>query len=317
MNSAYPVAIQAPDIDRYREGNTGLEYVSTFVGAATGPHVLLAAVVHGNELCGALALDFLLRAGLKPVRGSLTFAFMNPAAYALFDAADPDATRWVDEDFNRVWDIAVLDGPRNSIELARARALRGLIDRVDFLLDIHSMQHPTEALTICGPTHKGRALARAIGFPAFVVADEGHAAGRRMRDYGAFGDESSPKNALLVECGQHWSSSSEQVAREMALRFLAHFDMLDPGFLRAHLPTAPLPRQRVVEITWPITISADRFVFAAEYKGMEVVPRAGTLLGYDGENEVRTPYDNCVLIMPSRRLWKGQTAVRLGRFVDD
>jgi hypothetical protein len=30
---------------------------------------------------------------------------------------------------------------------------------------------------------------------------------------------------------------------------------------------------------------------------------------------VRTPYDNCVLIRPSRRLAKGQTAVRLGRFL--
>jgi hypothetical protein len=31
---------------------------------------------------------------------------------------------------------------------------------------------------------------------------------------------------------------------------------------------------------------------------------------------VRTPYDECVLIMPSRRLLPGQTAVRLGRYLD-
>jgi hypothetical protein len=30
---------------------------------------------------------------------------------------------------------------------------------------------------------------------------------------------------------------------------------------------------------------------------------------------VRTPYDDCVLIMPSRRSGRGQTAVRLGRYV--
>jgi hypothetical protein len=39
------------------------------------------------------------------------------------------------------------------------------------------------------------------------------------------------------------------------------------------------------------------------------------VLGRDGERDVLTPYDNCVLIMPSRRLTKGQTAVRLGRLV--
>jgi hypothetical protein len=30
---------------------------------------------------------------------------------------------------------------------------------------------------------------------------------------------------------------------------------------------------------------------------------------------VRTPYDDCILIMPSRRLAPGLTAVRLGRLV--
>jgi hypothetical protein len=47
-----------------------------------------------------------------------------------------------------------------------------------------------------------------------------------------------------------------------------------------------------------------------------VLPEKGTLIGRDDGREVRTPYDNCVLIMPSRRLVRGQTAVRLGRFVD-
>jgi hypothetical protein len=47
-----------------------------------------------------------------------------------------------------------------------------------------------------------------------------------------------------------------------------------------------------------------------------VLSPEGTLIGHDDEREVRTPYDDCVLIMPSRRLAKGQTAVRLGRYVE-
>ena len=42
---------------------------------------------------------------------------------------------------------------------------------------------------------------------------------------------------------------------------------------------------------------------------------AGTLIGRDGDRPITTPYDNCMLIMPSRRLTRGQTAVRLGRIV--
>ena len=34
-----------------------------------------------------------------------------------------------------------------------------------------------------------------------------------------------------------------------------------------------------------------------------------------GDQPVTTPYDDCVLIMPTRRPKKGETAVRIGRFV--
>jgi hypothetical protein len=47
---------------------------------------------------------------------------------------------------------------------------------------------------------------------------------------------------------------------------------------------------------------------------MEVIEKQGTLIGWDGDAEVRTPYDKCVLIMPSRRLRRGESAVRFGRY---
>jgi hypothetical protein len=40
------------------------------------------------------------------------------------------------------------------------------------------------------------------------------------------------------------------------------------------------------------------------------------VIAYDGDKPVVTPYDGCVLIMPSRRLNPGASAVRLGRYVD-
>jgi hypothetical protein len=35
----------------------------------------------------------------------------------------------------------------------------------------------------------------------------------------------------------------------------------------------------------------------------------------DGGAEIRTPHDDCVLIMPTRKPKRGETAVRLGRFI--
>lgn len=312
----YPVELKAPDIQPYRQGNTGIDYLHCFDSGQPGPHVMLSAVVHGNELCGAIVLDQLLREALRPVRGKLSLGFMNVAAYQRFNPDQPEASRLVEEDFNRVWDLSTLEGQRDSVELRRARALRPWVDTVDLLLDLHSMQHRTTPLTLCGPTLKGQTLARAVGYPATIVADRGHAAGRRLRDYGHFSEPDHPANALLVECGQHWEHSSAQVAWETTLRFLGQTEIIDRHWLAARLDPATPPTPRVIEITEAVTVASEQFRFEQAFQGMEVIPRAGTLLARDGDQPVLTPYDDCVLIMPSRRLQPGQTAVRLGRFVD-
>lgn len=311
---SYPVNIEAPDISPYRKGNTGIDYISTLDSGKSGPHVMLSAVVHGNELCGAIALDFLLRHEVRPVSGKLTLAFMNVAAFDTFDKANPTLSRYVDEDFNRLWTREVLDGDRDSVELRRARAVRPIVAEVDYLLDIHSMQHTTVPLMMCGPLYKGRQLARDLLSPEHVVSDAGHSAGRRMRDYEAFGDESSARNALLVECGQHWEPASVAVAKEISLRFLARYQVVSRAFVEEHLSVAPPLEQRVIEVTAPVTIETDEFRFTESFSGMEVIEKKGTLIGWDGSTEVRTPYDNCVLIMPSRRLRRGESAVRFGRY---
>lgn len=315
LDEVYAVEIVAPDIGPHATGNSGVPYVSTFEGPRPGPHVMIAAVTHGNEVCGAHVVDFLLREGIRPDRGRLTLGFLNADACQAFDAVRPETTRWIDEDLNRVWDAATLDGPRTSVELRRARELRPLVDTVDFLLDLHSMQHPVEPLALSGPTVKGRRLAAAIGYPSLVVADAGHAAGRRLRDYGPFADEASPRNALLVECGQHWNARSVHVAREVTLRFLRHFEMIGPELAARFGADAPPPPQRIIEVTQAVTVGEGKFRFAEPYYGLEVIPKAGSVIGWDGETPVRTPYDDCVLIMPSRRLVRGLTAVRLGRWI--
>ena len=314
----YNVELTPPDIEPYRAGNTGIEYVTSFEAPAPGPHVLVTALTHGNEICGAIALDRLLRAGVRPRQGRLTLAFDNVAAYREFDSRYPIASRYVDEDFNRLWSPATLDGPRRSIELERARALRGVVDSADYLLDLHSMQYATAPLMLAGLLPRSRELARRVGIPQLIMCDAGHAAGPRMRDYGEFGDPASEKTALLIECGQHWERRAAEVATDVTLRFLIALDVATrddvaalggPDF-DAH------PKQRVIEVTDAVTISGDRFDFAGNFRGLEVLGKKGTLIGRDDGREVRTPYDDCVLIMPSRRLVRGQTAVRLGRYVD-
>jgi predicted deacylase len=313
----YPIELTAPDIEPYRSGNTGIDYVTTFDSGAAGPHVLVTALTHGNEICGAIALDRFFRAGLRPRQGKLTLAFDNIAAYRRFDPRVPAASRFLDEDFNRLWASATLDGPRQSSELSRARTLRPIVDAADFLLDIHSMQHSTAPLMLAGTLDRSVALARQVGIPELIICDAGHAAGPRMRDYGGFANEASAKTALLIESGQHWERRSAEIATDVMLRFLIAVGSL--AYEDAQVLSGPdfdsHPRQRIIEVTEAVTITGDSFEFVQDFRGLEVLSPKGTLIGRDNGREIRAPYDDCVLIMPSRRHVKGQTAVRLGRFV--
>ena len=48
---------------------------------------------------------------------------------------------------------------------------------------------------------------------------------------------------------------------------------------------------------------------------IEVIPKAGTAVATDGETLWKTPYDDCVMVMPSmKHLKPGTTMVRLGRY---
>lgn len=309
-----PLALLPIPIDAHRQGNTGIPFAHRLDSGRHGPQVTITALVHGNELCGAHALDLLLRSGFRPSIGSLTLIFCNIAAYIRFDPKDPTASRFVDEDMNRVWDQQVLRSSRSSVELERAREIEPLIRDTDFLLDIHSMQTPSPALMLSGPLLKGREFARAVGVPGYVVADEGHKAGRRMRDYGDFATPGNAKNALLVECGQHWAAGSRAVAIETMLRFLKAVGQADDALLARHgITPQPATPQSFVEVTDALTIETDDFRFLGDFLGLECIPEAGTAIAQDGPVTLRTPYDDCVLIMPTKRLKPGQTAVRLGR----
>jgi predicted deacylase len=311
----YPIEVTFPDITAHAHSDSGIPYVHTFDSGVPGPHVMINALTHGNEVCGAIVVDALLRARLRPRRGQLTLSFANVAAYQQFDPSRPDAARFVDQDFNRVWTREVLDDTtRDSTELTRARALRPVVDRVDQLLDLHSMHEKSAPLIVAGPLAKGTDLALKLGTPGTVICDEGHPAGRRMRDYEGFGDPASPKNALLIECGQHWERGAVVVARDSTARFLLLSGVVDA----ADLPEGwlvPRPDEvRVVRVTEPVVADSLDFRFAGPYTGLETFAQVGTVIGWSNGVPVRTPYSDCVLVMPSlRQLRPGVTVVRLGR----
>ncbi|RAI55344.1 M14 family metallopeptidase [Roseicella frigidaeris] len=307
------VRLTLPDLQPWRGGNA-LPGVWSFAAEAPGPHVAVLAATHGNEIGGAVMLDRWLRSGLRPRRGRLSLILGNLEALARFDAEDPTASRFIDEDLNRLWDEETLAGGRRSNELRRARALRPLLDTVDLLLDLHSMLWPSDPLFLTGTPPRAAQLAHSLGLPALVVADEGHDAGPRIIDYARFSDPAGGCTALLLEAGSHWERETVATMEAVAARLLRLTGLVAAEAPLPHPPPAA-PPPRIARVTRTVTARSPGFAFLQPYRGGHVVAKRNTLIALDGEEEIRTPHDDCLLVMPSLRVMPGQTAVRLARFL--
>ena len=300
----FPVRLPLPDLSPWLGGE--IPGVVTQDSGRPGPHVALVALMHGNEIAGAILLDRWLRQGLSPARGRLTLVFANPDAFARFDPADPTASRFLEEDMNRIWAPDILAAPPRSREVRRAQALLPLFATVDLLLDLHSMLLQPVPLLLAGRREAAVGLARAVGVPEIIVSDQGHPTGLRLIDHPRFAE--GPATALLLEAGLHWEAGTVGAMEEAARRFLAASGVV------AAAPSAPAPPQRVARVTHTVVPASHRFVFDRPVRGGEVIREAGTLLATDGEAEIRTPYPDCLLVMPVLRPIRGHTAVRLARF---
>ena len=315
ISENFVVELEAPDIEPYRKSNVGVDFVTTFDSGKPGAHVMINAVTHGNEICGAIALDILFKDNIRPINGKLTLAFVNHLAYSTFDPSAPSLSRFIDEDFNRVWVEERLDGQEKTAELQRARELRPVFDKVDLLLDIHSMGTFSKPLMICNGLEKERKFVKEVNFPSHIMCGSGHVVGKRLIEYTPFNDTRNNKVALLVECGQHWAADTEVVALDTALHFLRACNVVDINFINDRLsPAAKNPElAEMWDVTDGITALTDDFQFCEEYVGMEIIESEGTKIAQDGDLDIRTPYDNCLLMMPNHRPGAGVRKLRLCR----
>lgn len=319
-------ALACPDISAWRTGNTGTPGVWQFDSGQPGRQVMISALVHGNELCGAWALKGLLEAGVRPLKGRLTLAFCNLDAFDCFDPENHDASRLVEEDLNRQWSPERM-ASTSTLERRRAAALRPFVQNADWLLDLHSMHERGLPLMLTGMQSRNLPLARQIRTPAHIVVDAGHKDGVRMRDFGRFGqgvlhtegadNSGDDTHSLLVECGFHGDLSSRTVAQDQCVRFLQVAGTIDAATAQTRLagwqqPDAP--QQWALEVAGAVVATSSNFCFSQAFTGLEIIASAGTVIGWNDGDPVSTPFDDCVLVMPSsRQAQRGVTVVRFAR----
>jgi predicted deacylase len=294
------------DLSAYRKGNVAVDYVHRFDSGRPGPHVLINALTHGNEVCGMMAATHLLDAGVRPMIGTLTVSFAHVQAYESFDIERPHDSRLLVHNLNRVWSAEWLDGTQDSPELRRARELRPFVAAADHILDIHSTSQPVDPFWVYPGYERNTATALAIGRPSVhLLMPKGMRTGTPLIQHGRHGQEQGTGVALVAECGQHFLRSTADVAIAVTLDFLAHFGLVERG--RA----PPGPQRRFELLTTPL-INTESFRFVRPLVGMETFAN-GELIATDGPDEIRAPCDDCTVFMPARAAIVGREAVYLTR----
>lgn len=304
-NASPPLEVLPRDLSAYRKGNTGIDYVHRFSSGKPGPHVLVNALTHGNEICGMVAATHLLDSGLRPRVGTLTISFANVEAYEAFDIERPYENRQLVHNLNRIWSPEWLDGPQQSPELRRARELRPVLEAADYVLDIHSTSAPVQPFWVYYDLPRNAELAAAVGAPGVhLLMPGGKGPGAPIIGYGHHGQPvSASKGALVVECGQHFAQSAANLATDTTLRLLAHLGLAEAR------PRSEVPPQRfrLLEIHM---VKSEDFHFARPVIGFETFGQ-DELIARNGDEEIRSPCPDCTIFMPTRQPIVGREAVYL------
>ncbi|MEO9384580.1 M14 family metallopeptidase [Chromobacterium phragmitis] len=291
-----------------------------------GPALIVTGAVHGNEVCGAIAIRRLMaeleQGARKLAAGRLTLVpVANPLAYRL-------GQRGGERNLNR--NLAPTTSPQD-YEDHVANWLCPLLAEHEVLLDLHSFQSPGQPFVFLGPTdndgelepfaHAAReeALARRLGVAdavdgwlstyALGVARRRQAPTGDARQQALNGDarygvgtteymRSQGGWALTLECGRHGDAAAPEVAYRAILNTLAHLGMVDAPDPQPQ-PLALLSLYEVVDKL------DDNDSFAREWTSFAPV-RRGETIGRRADGSPVSAPDDARIVFPNPRAQAGQ-----------
>ncbi|HQZ13572.1 MAG TPA: succinylglutamate desuccinylase/aspartoacylase family protein [Devosia sp.] len=282
------------DISGYERGNTGIRYAYTFDSGKPGPHVLISGLSHGNEPGGREAVTTLIDRAISPLKGKLSLALLNIDAYHASNGVDPYGTRFVETDFNRVWDPDILDSDKDTVELRRAREIRPLIDTVDILLDIHSTPYEATPYFVQKPGSRGIALADQLGIPRTrILFEQGSAHSPTITNYRQFKAADSDAVAVSLETGLFFARTSALCATTSAVRLLRMTGLIGPDALEdLILWNDPGPVRRV-RVLYPEIVETTDIALLFRPERFETYAK-GAVVAYDGERPIAAPFDGAI-----------------------
>ncbi|MDP3330623.1 MAG: succinylglutamate desuccinylase/aspartoacylase family protein [Methylococcaceae bacterium] len=309
----------------------------TYTGIKSGLRLIVLGAVHGNEICGTLAIEKIIQEFETKRRtiiaGSVTFVpIANPLAY-------DKKQRIGDRNLNR--NLNPTPQPQD-FEDHVTNWLCPLLAQHDVLLDLHSFHTLGKPFALIGPRNntgvlepfnlaaEEEALALRLGVNVFVdgwLDTYSRGVAHRVANQAAYPNQSKLQNldvkygvgtteymrsqggwGITLECGQHEEASAPEVAYNAIYNTLAHLGLID----------APAPKivsdfrnLRIIEVI-DKTNAEDQFIQA--WKSFDAL-KTGDVIGVRKNGEQVMAEFDAIILFPNPAAFAGNEWFYLAKMV--
>jgi len=264
----------------------------------SGLHLLITGVIHGNEVCGYIAISWLkelIDKGLiKIVSGELTVIPMcNPKAYEIED-------RYFESNLNR--NFYPKDNPV-TYEDKIQNIIAPFFQKADVLLDIHSYHKDDGApfMFFRPDEKKDRDFASMLGVSTYFCgfADAYLKAGISKSEKESMGTReyilTCGGYGVTLECGYHKSPNSIEVAKKAIMGALYHLGVADiDKSLQSYIPKImPVEKgtfYKMIEVFYKKQSGA-----LGDFNHLQQISKGEILASYEDGTSIKSPYDGYMI----------------------
>lgn len=248
-------------------------------GIKEGKNLVVLVGVHGNEVCGVKAANFLLPK-INISFGNVTFIYANLEAIR-------QNKRFIEQNLNRCFVDEQSSEIEQSLEGKTAKEIMPYLNKADALLDIHaSLTKDSIPFVICDESNIK--IAKILN-PEKIVCniDEFH--------LGSTDGYMNLKNkpGFCFECGYAGDPNTEDIAKKAIIKFLEYYGAIDKKTIAAR------GNPQIIRIIDLYKNKYGSFKPNKYFKDFEVI-KEKTLIGLDGDKEVYVNNGNVVLFVRDR-----------------
>lgn len=248
-------------------------------GKNKGKKLVVLVGVHGNEVCGVKAADFLLPK-LKIKFGKVTFIYANLKAIK-------QNKRFVEQNLNRCFFNQQSLEIEQSLEGKTAKEIMPYLDEADAMLDIHaSLTKDSVPFVICDESNIDVAKRFRVSKVVCNICPF------HLGSTDSYMNLQN-KPGFCFECGYADDQRTQDVAEEVVISFLTHYGCIE-GKLNP-----PSTNQEIIKI---VNLYRNKYgsFKSKTYFGDFDRMKEKTLIGFDGDKEVYVDKGKVVLFVRDR-----------------